>query len=89
MFGKRISSMVNNIMYTERGRIILSIILGLGVATLFRRICEGKNCYDFIGPSQNELKNEIFSYDSEFSKCYMLNEETIECGSREKTVNFG
>ena len=42
MINKGVNRVINNIMYTERGKIILSIILGLGLATLFRNFCKGK-----------------------------------------------
>ena len=48
MIGKGLSIAMKNILYTDRGRFILSIILGLGLATLFRKFCEGRNCYNFI-----------------------------------------
>ena len=41
MLGKGVNKFVNNIMYTDRGRFILSIILGLGLASIFRNYCEG------------------------------------------------
>ena len=88
MIAKGINNVVNNLMYTERGKIILSIIFGLGLATLFREFCKGKQCYRFKGPSQKELKNNIFSFDSNNTKCYMVNEENIKCGSLKKTVKF-
>ena len=34
MLGKGLNRVVNNIMYTDRGRFILSIILGLGLPYL-------------------------------------------------------
>ena len=33
--------------HTRTGRIILSIVLGLGVASLFRSVCKGRNCILF------------------------------------------
>ena len=88
MIGKGLSTAINNILYTDRGRLILSIILGLGLASLFRRFCEGKDCYTFIGPKQNEIRDKIFSYDSKNSKCYTLREENVKCNSKPKTVRF-
>ena len=57
MIGKGLSVAMNNILYTDRGRFILSVILGLGLASLFRKFCEGKNCYKFIGPEQNNIRD--------------------------------
>lgn len=88
MIGKGISTFFENILYTERGRIVLSIILGLGLATLFRKFCDGKNCYNFVGPKQTELKDKIYSFDSGNSKCYTMRERNVGCGSKSKTVEF-
>ena len=35
---------------TSLGKIIISIMLGLGLATLFRKVCKDKNCITFKGP---------------------------------------
>ena len=88
MIGKGLSIAMKNILYTDRGRFILSIILGLGLATLFRKFCEGRNCYNFIGPKQEEIRDQIFSFDSDNKKCYKMKEQSVECGKKEKTVEF-
>jgi hypothetical protein len=88
MIGKGLSTAIKNIIYTERGRFILSIILGLGLATLFRKFCDGKNCYNFIGPKQNAIRDQIFSFDSTNSECYIMREKAIKCGSKPKAIQF-
>ncbi len=88
MIGKGLNTAIQNIIYTDRGRLILSIILGLGLATLFRKYCKSKNCYSFIGPKQEEIRNQIFSFDSDSNECYALKENSIPCGSKPKSVEF-
>ena len=88
MLGKGLNRVVQNIMYTERGRFILSILLGLGLATIFRNYCKGNNCYDFIRPKQNEIRDKIFSFDSNNSQCYVMREKTVPCNENKKIVNF-
>jgi hypothetical protein len=88
MIANSINNLINNLLYTYNGRIILSIILGLGLASLFRKICEGKNCYSFIGPKQNDLRDQIFSYDSKNNKCYTLREETVKCNTSKQSLYF-
>ena len=88
MLGKGLNRVVQNIMYTDRGRFILSIILGLGLATIFRNYCKGKNCYDFIGPKQKEIKDMVFSFDSNNSQCYVMREKTVACNNNKKIVQF-
>ena len=88
MIGISFNRFVNNIIYTENGRIILSIILGLGLASLFRKLCEGKNCYSFIGPKQDEIRNQVFSFDSSNEHCYVMKEKTVACNKSKKIVDF-
>ena len=88
MLGKGVNKVVKNIMYTDRGRFILSIILGLGLASLFRKFCQGKNCYDFIGPKQHEIRDQVFSFDSNKNECYIMREKNVNCGVKEKSIQF-
>ena len=44
---------------TEMGKIAISIILGLGLASLFRRVCTSKNCIQFEGPVLSEFEDKI------------------------------
>jgi hypothetical protein len=88
MIGKKLNKIINNLIYTERGRILLSIIFGLGLASLFRLSCKDKDCYNFIGPKQNEIRDKIFSFDSDNSTCYKMREKNIVCGKKQKTINY-
>jgi hypothetical protein len=83
-----IKNVVKNLMYTNMGKIILSVLLGLGFATLFRQVCNSKDCYRFIGPQHNALRDKIFATDSDKTQCYTLVEENIQCGSKSKTLEF-
>ena len=83
-----INNVVKNILHTSMGKIILSILLGLGLSTIFRQVCNSKDCYKFIGPKHNELRDKIFASDTNKTKCYSLVEENIPCGSKSKTLDY-
>jgi hypothetical protein len=83
-----IGNVVKNLMHTNMGKIILSVLLGLGFATLFRQVCNSKDCYRFIGPQHNALRDKIFATDSDKTQCYTLVEENIQCGTKSKTLEF-
>ena len=55
--------------HTRTGRIILSILLGLGVASLFRSVCKGKNCMVFYAAPMEEINNKVHKYVSTLTKC--------------------
>ena len=38
---------IKKIINSSQGRIVMSILLGLGLATLFKRACKGNNCVIF------------------------------------------
>ena len=42
-------------MTNENMKIVVSIILGLGIATLFRKVCNHRNCIIIKGPKTDEL----------------------------------
>ena len=45
--------------HTERGKIIMSIILGFGLASLFRTVCKDKNCLIFHAPPLDDFRDKI------------------------------
>ena len=49
------------------GKIFISILLGLGLATMFRTVCEEKNCIRFVGPVISEIDGKIYKHGE---KCY-------------------
>jgi hypothetical protein len=73
------------LLYTDFGQTIISVILGLGLATLFRKACKDRNCIAFEAPPIDDLKNKIYKYDN---KCYKFNLEAQKCNKEKKMVEF-
>ena len=71
--------------HSETGRTIMSIILGLGLATLFRQMCSGKNCIVIKAPPLEEIDNKIYEFDD---KCYKLEKNAETCNAKKKIVSF-
>ena len=71
--------------HTKSGRILMSIILGFGLATFFRKVCEGKNCIIFKAPPLDEIKDKIYKHDG---KCYTFNSSSIKCDASKKNVQI-
>lgn len=72
-------------LYTQNGRYIMSIILGFGLATLFRTVCKGKNCIIFKAPPMDEIKDKIYKHDD---KCYKFTSITNKCDINKKNVSM-
>lgn len=78
-------SIFKKLIMNDFGKFLISIILGLGLASLFKRSCKNKNCYKFKAPALEEIKENIYLYSD---NCYKFSEEAIKCGTRLKTVEF-
>tara|TARA_B100001250_G_C19638390_1_gene717076 strand:+ start:338 stop:577 length:240 start_codon:yes stop_codon:yes gene_type:complete len=76
---------LKRLIYGEPGKIIISIILGLGLATLFRKVCKDRDCIIFRAPDINKIQNQIFKFEG---KCYKFSEEIERCDSNKKIVPF-
>jgi len=60
---------------TDMGKKFASIILGIGFATMFRRICSKNNCLIVKGPKTDEL-NHYYKIDK---NCFKYNPYPINC----------
>jgi hypothetical protein len=68
--------------HSTTGRIVMSIILGLGLATLFRSVCIGKRCKIFASPPMTEIVNQTYRFDQ---KCYKMEKHAVKC-DKTKTI---
>jgi hypothetical protein len=73
------------LLHTETGRIIISIVLGLGIASLFRRVCKDRSCIRFRAPPLKELENDTYKLDD---KCYEYKTNAMKCDPSKKEVKM-
>ena len=76
---------LKRLIHSDIGRIIISILLGLGLATLFRKVCNDRSCMIFKAPQLNKIKGQVFKFGK---KCYKFNEEIENCNNNKKIVQF-
>lgn len=76
---------LRRLIYSEVGRYIISILLGLGLATLFRKVCNERNCIIFKGPALDKVKGQVFKFND---RCYQFQEKIEKCDDTKKIVNF-
>ena len=72
------SNVVERIMNNSLGSIIISIILGFGLACLFRQTCVGDQCIIIKSPAVDTTK--IYGFDN---KCYKYKSVVSKCSARE------
>jgi hypothetical protein len=65
------------------GNIVISIMLGLGLASLFRRSCANKKCLVFVPPDMKNLNDDIYKYNG---KCYKYKSEAVRCDKTKTLV---
>ena len=71
--------------HTQNGKYVMSILLGFGLASLFRTICKEKNCLIFHAPPLEEINGKIYNYDN---KCYKYVPVSTKCDTNKKIVGF-
>jgi hypothetical protein len=71
--------------HTQTGKIIMSILLGFGLASLFRTVCKDKDCLIFHAPPLENIKDKIYKTGD---KCYKYNPVATKCLPNIKTVAF-
>ena len=76
---------IRKIIHSQYGQYIISIMLGLGLASLFRKACKERNCLKFVGPPIHKIRNQIFEYDDQ---CYTFEEKAKTCSSQRKIIPF-
>lgn len=70
---------------TETGKGFVSILLGLGLASLFRRVCHDDKCLRFNGPVLDEVEGKTFKSGD---KCYKYEAVHNKCESTKKSVDI-
>jgi hypothetical protein len=69
---------------TPFGKILISILLGIGIACLFRQVCNEKNCIRFEGPIISDIHDKIYKHDE---KCYKYEAQPSQCNKNKKIID--
>lgn len=71
--------MFQKILDKRPGQILISAILGLGLAMMFRRACTGRNCITIRGPNPLQIENKTYKFEDE---CYTFNSHISSCDAK-------
>lgn len=58
---------------------IISVVWGLGLATLFRHSCVSRNCIIIKSPNHNEIKKNNYKFNN---KCYKYEQYAVSCNDK-------
>ena len=76
---------ISKFVKTDTGKYVVSILLGLGLATIFREVCKDNECIIFYAPDLNEVENKIYKQDG---KCYKYSLVSTKCDNAKKNVSI-
>jgi hypothetical protein len=71
--------------HTETGKLVMSILLGFGLASLFRSVCKGKDCIIFHAPPLEKIQDKVYKSGD---KCYKFQAVASKCDKSKKIVDF-
>ncbi len=76
-------SLFERFFHTPTGGIIMSVVLGFGLSSLFRQVCNNYNCVHFVAPSLSKIQNKIFAFGN---KCISYSYIPTKCPSDTKQI---
>jgi hypothetical protein len=76
---------LKGVLNSEKGKIVIAILLGFGLSTFFRKECKDKKCLEFKAPPLDKINGQIFEYNT---KCYEFESKSVPCKKDKKTVLF-
>jgi hypothetical protein len=68
--------MLDQLLQSYGGRIVLSILLGLGLAAIFQKACKDRNCVMITAPDMKHMVENIFRHND---NCYTYKVVSTKC----------
>ena len=76
---------LKELLHSKNGKILMSVLLGIGVSTLFRKVCKERNCLIFKAPKFDKIKDKVYKFND---KCYTYTESLKPCNVSKHIVDF-
>jgi hypothetical protein len=76
---------LKRLLNTSLGKFFISVLLGLGLATLFRKACNDKNCLQFNGPVISEIDGKIYQHGE---KCFQYTSTPTQCDGKKQIIDM-
>ena len=77
---------------TKTGKVVLSVLWGLGIAALFYKVCENSGCFVMSEPTNPSVESHIYEFRNE---CFHGNSGVVDsencgaCGQEEEDTGCG
>jgi hypothetical protein len=76
---------LSKFIHSTTGKYIMSIIMGLGLATLFRQVCKGTKCRMINAPPLEDLDDQTYKING---KCYNYEKNPVNCDKSKRILPF-
>ena len=76
---------LDKFVHSATGRYVMSVLLGIGLATIFRKTCVGKDCVTYNAAPAEEIDGQTYKFDN---KCYTLEKNTVNCDKKKRIYSF-
>ena len=76
---------LDKFVHSQTGKILMSLILGIGLATFFRAVCKGRQCRIISAPPMEEIVNQTYKFND---KCYKFEKQPINCEKNKNTIKI-
>jgi hypothetical protein len=76
---------LQKVIHTKFGQALVSIILGLGLASIFRKACNELNCLNFVAPKTSYVEKTLYKYGN---NCYRFKAKSEPCNTQIKSIRF-
>jgi len=76
---------LDKFVHSSTGKIVMSIILGIGLATIFRTVCTGKRCRIIAAPPMDDIDGQTYKFDN---KCYKMEKQAVKCDKTKNVVKI-
>ena len=68
--------MLETVLETRTGQVIISALLGMGIAIMFSKTCSGRNCIIVRGPNPASIEGKVYQFNNE---CYSFKHHMTSC----------
>lgn len=76
---------LDKFVHSHTGKIVMSILLGIGLATFFRSVCKGRQCRVISAPPIEEIDGQTYKFNE---KCYKFEKKAVNCDRNKNIVKI-
>ena len=76
---------VRRLIHGKYSPYIISIVLGIGLSCMFRKVCKERNCLIYQAPNFSKIQGKTYKYNG---KCYTFHHNATHCDKKKQILEF-